>query len=472
LPIANFLPESLNNQFLSILKESQKTEFKENWRDEYLKHICAFANTHGGSLFIGISDDGAVAGIKDSKKLLEDIPNKAINYLGIVIDVHLHEDSGKEYLEIIVAQSSVPIAFKGVYYVKSGSTRQELKGAELQHFILKKIGQTFDELPAETAGLKDIDEKVIRKFLRKAIIANRISPEAESDDLPNLISNLKLSTEEGKLKNAAILLFGKDPLRFISSVSFRIGRFGDSDHDLKFQDVIEGNIFEMPDRVIETLRAKYLISPIRYEGLQRIEELEYPEEALREAILNAVIHKDYTGVHIQMSVYDDMLMLWNDGKLPVGMHASMLKVKHPSKPRNIDIAGVFFKAGYIEAWGRGIAKIIDGCKKAGLPEPLIEEFAGGVQVTFFKQDQFSKHTTSKSTSKTTSETTRKTTRKQSEKILELLHQTPVITAAEIAYLIGISEEGVRYHLKTLKGQKIIKRIGSPKGGHWEVTGKP
>jgi ATP-dependent DNA helicase RecG len=104
----------------------------------------------------------------------------------------------------------------------------------------------------------------------------------------DLLANLKLTTEKGKLKNAAILLFGKDPLRFFSSVTFKIGRFGESNHDLRFQDVIEGNIFEMPDKVMETLRAKYLISPIRYEGLQRIEDLEYPEEALREAILNAV----------------------------------------------------------------------------------------------------------------------------------------------------------------------------------------
>jgi ATP-dependent DNA helicase RecG len=270
------------------MKESQKTEFKVSWRDEYLRHLCAFANTQGGSLFIGIGDDGNIVGLNESKKLFEDIPNKAINYLGIIVDVHLIEEAGKEYLEIIVPQSSVPIAFKGIYYVKSGSTKQELKGAELQQFILKKMGRTFDELPAESARFSDINEKVVRKFLRKAILANRLSSDAETDDLQNIITNLKLITESGKLKNAAILLFGKDPLRFFSSVTFKIGRFGDSDHDLRFQDVIEGNIFEMPDKVIETLRAKYLISPIRYEGLQRVEELEYPEDALREAILNAI----------------------------------------------------------------------------------------------------------------------------------------------------------------------------------------
>jgi ATP-dependent DNA helicase RecG len=173
------------------MKESQIAEFKASWRDEYLKHLCAFANTRGGKLFIGVADDGSVLAAKEIKKLLEDIPNKAINYLGIIVDVHLIEESGKEYLEIVIPKSSVPIAYKGVYYVKSGSTRQELKGAELQHFILKKMGRTFDELPVEGAEYSDIDEKIVRKFLRKAIKANRLSPEAETDDLQNIITNPK-----------------------------------------------------------------------------------------------------------------------------------------------------------------------------------------------------------------------------------------------------------------------------------------
>ena len=271
-----------------LLKESQNTEFKRIWKDEYLRHICAFANSRGGSLLIGVMDDGSVAGIDGSKKLLEDVPNKTIHALGIYVEVLLHKDGILEYLEIKAQPNTVPISFKGVYYVRSGSTTQELKGAALQEFILKKMGRTFDDLSVQGASIDDIDTKVVRKFLRKAVNANRMTPESDTDDLQNILFNLKLINDKGELKNAALLLFGKDPLRFFSSVSFRIGRFGDSDHDLRFQDVIEGNIFEMPDRVIETLRAKYLISPIRYEGLQRIEELEYPEEALREAILNSI----------------------------------------------------------------------------------------------------------------------------------------------------------------------------------------
>ena len=164
---------------------------------------------------------------------------------------------------------------------------------------------------------------------------------------------------------------------------FKIGRFGKSDSDLKFQDVVEGNIFDMADKVIEILRSKYLTSPIHYEGLLRKEVLEYPEVALREAILNAIIHKDYTGAMIQLSVYDDKLMLWNPGSLPDEVRGH-IKDKHPSRPRNATIAQVFFKAGFIEAWGRGISKIMEACKAAGLPEPEIKEDHGGIWVTFSK----------------------------------------------------------------------------------------
>ena len=132
------------------------------------------------------------------------------------------------------------------------------------------------------------------------------------------------------------------------------------------------------------LRERYLISPISYEGIQRIEKLEYPEAALREAVLNAIVHKDYTSTTIQLSVYDDKVMLWNPGKLPADIPLEKLKEKHASHPRNKHVAEVFFRAGYIESWGRGIEKIITACREAGLPEPLFEEAWGGVVVTFLK----------------------------------------------------------------------------------------
>lgn len=146
----------------------------------------------------------------------------------------LHKNDELEYLEIKVQSNTVPISLKGVYYVRSGSTTQELKGAALQEFILKKMGRTFDDLSVPGTSTVDIDIKPIRKFLRKAITANRLATESDTDNLQNILSNLRLINDNGELKNAAILLFGKDPLRFFNSVSFRIGRFGANDHDLRF----------------------------------------------------------------------------------------------------------------------------------------------------------------------------------------------------------------------------------------------
>lgn len=366
------------------MAEKQNIECKENWRDEYLKWICGFANAQGGKIYIGINDKGVVTGVSDSKKLLEDIPNKAIAHLGLVVDVNLKKKNGVSYIEISVPTSDVPISYHGIYHYRSGSTKQELKGAALQTFLLKKMGKSWDDIPVEKVSIKDLDDDIIKHFLKLASTKGRISPDASTEDKKELLENLELLTNDGQLKSAAVLLFTINPKKYFTTSYFKIGRFGSSDHDLRFQDIIEGNILAMADKVLEVLRSKYLTASIGYEGLQRVEQLEYPEPGLREAILNSIVHKDYTGTFIQLSVYDDKLILWNPGLLPDELSIEQLKSKHPSKPRNKNIAEVFFKAGYIEAWGRGVTKMIDACKAAGLPEPIIEELAGGVQVTFQK----------------------------------------------------------------------------------------
>lgn len=127
------------------MPENQNEEYKESWRDEYLKWICAFANSKGGTLFIGIKDDGTVKGISDSKKLMEDIPNKIVSLLGIVCDVTLLSMDSKDVIRIDVPSISVPVAYKGVYHVRSGSTKQELTGPALQDFLFKKMGLSWDD---------------------------------------------------------------------------------------------------------------------------------------------------------------------------------------------------------------------------------------------------------------------------------------------------------------------------------------
>lgn len=125
-------------------KENQHVEWKESWRDDYLKWICGFANSKGGKLYIGIDDKGGITGIKKSKRLLEDVPNKIRNYLGVIAEVNLLEKEDKEYLEIKVEPYDVPISYHGKYYIRSGSTNQLLVGPDLNRFLLTKSGKGWD----------------------------------------------------------------------------------------------------------------------------------------------------------------------------------------------------------------------------------------------------------------------------------------------------------------------------------------
>ncbi|MCF0187728.1 MAG: putative DNA binding domain-containing protein, partial [Bacteroidaceae bacterium] len=350
-------------------KECQIVEYKRLWKNDYLAWISGYANAQGGIIQIGVADDRTVVGLDNATKLLEDLPNIIRDVLGIVVDVDLLEQDGKDYIEITVSPSSVPISYHGKYFYRSGSTNQELKGAALQEFILKKMGRQWDDLVCEGATMKDIDPDAIAYFIESGIDSQRLNPKVKNTSASKILENYQLVTEDGKLKNAAILLFGKNPKKFFTGIEFKIGRFGNSISDLIFQDKIEGNILQMADRVMDVLKSKYLTSPIHYKGMRRIEPLELPEEGLREILYNAICHKLYGGAPIQMRVYNDSVNIWNDGELPVGYSVDTLLGEHGSKPRNHHIAEIFHDAGFIEAWGRGYEKIEESFSAAGLPMP-------------------------------------------------------------------------------------------------------
>ena len=304
----------------------------------------------------------------------------------------------------------------------------------------------------------DMTQLMIRYFLRKATDARRIAPTSPNAETMQILQSLGLIDDDGRLKNAALLLFGKQPLKFFPCVEFRIGRFGLDETDLMFQDSIDGNIIQMTDRVMEVLKSKYLISPIHYEGLQRIEPLEVPEDALREMIFNSIIHKDYTGVHIQLKVYNDRLVLWNDGALPDGYTIDTLLGDHASKPRNKNIAAVFYRAGFIESWGRGIRKICDGFAHANLPKPVFEFHCGGIRVTVMRPDAA---IGGKKSGK-------KSDKKSDKSILEFIKNNPAATIFEMQTYSGLSSGGIRKVIQRLKTAKLLRRVGPDKGGHWEV----
>ena len=217
------------------MPEHQNIEFKSSWHDDYLKWICGFANAQGGRIYIGKDDTGKTVGVEDFKILMDEIPNKIKNNLGITAEVNLLQEDDKHLIEIMVQPYSVPISLRGRYYYRSGSVKQELTGAALNEFLLKRAGHTWDDVVEDDATFDDIDEATIKKYLRKADEAGRL-PDVDGLSTPELLEKLRL-TKNGKLKRAAIILFGKDPRRFYPSTFVKIGKFEDDDFTIRFQEV-------------------------------------------------------------------------------------------------------------------------------------------------------------------------------------------------------------------------------------------
>lgn len=485
-------------------RECQNVEFKSSWNDKYLEWICGFANAQGAVMYFGVNDDHEVIGLKQTKKLLEDIPNKIVNAMGLVVDVNLHEQDGLEYIEVVIDPASVPISYKGKYYYRSGSTMQELTGTALTDFIMRKLNVTWDAATEPSAKIEDIDPEAIKFFLNAAIREGRISESARNDSIEQLLRKLHLINEEnGYLTMAALLLFGKDVERWNMTVAFRIGRFGSSQADLIIQDRIACPLIMMPSRVVDILRTKYLVAPIHYEGMQRIEPLEIPEDGLREMICNAIIHKDYTGTFIQMKVFDDYITLWNGGMLPPNYSVEKLMQPHESHPRNRLMANVFYLAGFIEAWGRGYEKIRDAFKAEKLEMPVFEEVRGGFMATIkrekFMAIQKGQNVTSPVTSPASSLSVVQLTERQKsvvsrlfetgqkivlddvlkdalenvlkdvqKDVLENALENVLETSASLAAYLKVNERTIRRDLSTLQAKRIICHIGPDKGGRWII----
>ena len=252
------------------MAENQNIEYKSSWHDDHLKWVCGFANAAGGTIFLGKNDKGEVVGISDYKKLMDDIPNKIKNYLGIIAEINLHNESGKYFAEIVTPPYTVAVSLRGRYYQRSGSTNTELVGTALTEFLLRKSGQTWDEIIESRATIDDIDQKSIDLFLEAAEKSGRM-PDVKGLILMELLEKLRVA-DGGKLKRAALILFGKDPGRFYPNLTVKMGRFGKTDDDLKFQETEEGNLIQLLQEVPKQLGHKFLIKNISFEGLLRIEE--------------------------------------------------------------------------------------------------------------------------------------------------------------------------------------------------------
>lgn len=427
-------------------KESQHTEWKESWRDEYFKWVCGFANAQGGTLYIGIDDKGNTKHLPNAKKLLDDIPNQVRDILGLMVDVNLHTKNSNDYLEIVVESYPFPISLRGKYYYRSGSTLQELKGAALTKFLLERQGKKWDGVPVPNISVEDLKESTFDFFRNKASKSKRLEPEDLQGTNQELLESLHLYLEDEKmLKRAAVLLFHPNPEKYVTGAYIKIGFF-ESDDDLKYQDEVKGNLLEQAEEALDLLKTKYDKADITYNNGIREETYTFPQDAVREALLNAIAHKDYSsGIPIQISVYSDKIIFWNEGQLPANWTVDRLTQKHPSKPFNPDIANTLFRAGYIESWGRGTIKIINACKAHKIAPPIFSNTPPDFQVELIRlSDQSLKA---------------KGLKEELRKIVLHVQEYGEITNSEVQKICDVSKATATRYLNELE-EVYIEKIGT------------
>ena len=363
------------------MAESQNIEYKESWRDEYLKWICGFANAQGGTIYIGIDDSGNVVGVQNIKKLMEDIPNKIQSGLGIVADVNKLKKDGKYYLEIKVDPSTFPISYHGEYHYRSGSTKQQLTGIALSEFIMRKTGFRWEDVTVDDISVNDLDDESFKIFRREALRKKRMSEAELNVSNEELLQKLHL-IKDGKLKRSAVLLFYHDPGAVQVGSFIKVGKFDENDIVVYHND-LEESLIVNANKVIDLIFQMYLKAKISYEHDKRVEDYPFAREAIREAVYNAIAHNCYMyGVPIQIRVKEDSITISNSCILPENWTVDTLMEKHDSKPYNPEIANVFYRAGFIENWGQGIQKICNECQKIGAELPSYELIGTTLRISF------------------------------------------------------------------------------------------
>jgi len=436
-----------------VMIETKDVEYKERFTDRVMEAICAFANSGGGTLYIGISDNGEVIGVDLSNEMIKEMADKIVSKLGIHPEIEIEEREGKEVIKIFVKPSLVPISFNGRYYERVGNTTREMNPERLREFFLK--GVNWDGLIREEASFDEIDEETVRLFIRKARGAGRLTIFEESEDIKVIFEHLKLSLK-GKLTNGALILFGRKPQRYFINAVLRVLR-------LKNETVIigdrfiDGNLFNQVQGGEEAIRN---FINVRYEikGLVREDIWDYPLPAIREALINALIHRDYFkfNVQTQVKIYDDYIWFYNIGGLPEGITVEDLKRPHSSVPRNPLIVHIFYLAGLIEEVGSGIGRMVESLRGQGMLEPEFKEEMGGFSVRFYKDIY-------------TEENLRKMGLNERQiKAVFYVKEKGKISNKEYQENFGIKKRQATDDLKVLEEKGIFKKVGTTGKGTYYV----
>ncbi len=441
--------------------ENSDTEWKESWKSEYLKTLAAFHNTDGGRMYVGRDDNGRFIGVKNPKNVAKVISDSIRNKLHIRSSVNIVEIDGETCIIIDIPKGDSCVDYDGRFYFRVGNTTQQIEGNDLKMILLEERGLQWLDQPSR-AKIDDISADAISYFINKGKKAERIPESVDETDIEAILNRFEL-IQFGKPTVAAMILFSDQPSRYSYGACLKIGLF-DPKESLLRDEIIEGPLISAPDRAIEALYQRFIPPTYRYDGkgAARYLKEDYPKEAVRELILNAIIHSDYSkGRDMTVALRDGRLEVSSGGELPEGLSLDTFPINHPSIKRNQRLANVFYAAGDVEAWGQGITKVMDECVKNGNPDPSFEYCCGNMIVTIPKIPEITVPTFLDGYGK----------KDIISEILNVIESRPESTAKSIADELGITDRTVRSYIAEMTNKGLIMRDGSKKTGRWIIINR-
>ena len=452
-----------------ILKEGEglTVEFKEQCSSRIDKDIVAFSNTKGGIILIGVSDDGKIVGEKLTNKLKAQINDLARNCESAITIKKVSQIDKIVAIEIEEGNEK-PYSCSDGYFRRMDAVTQKMNQSEVRLIFREANNISFESLACKDIGLNDISLKKVRAFLKEAETSFKVS----KANLESFLTSLGLYQQK-KINNAGALMVASEIKRFIPYSEIILLAFKGKDkrniYDRK--DVRDDLLTQLNDAVIFAKKHLNVRSEIR--EINRHDIYEMPLDALREALVNAIVHRDYSmsGTSIYVEIYDDRVMIVNPGGLPSGI--TKANFGKESIRRNLIIADLFHRMGKVERIGSGISKMRDLMREADLKEPIFES-ENFFRATFYRNPRYSlkqgaqRKTGQEDFGEIREKVREKTRERTREKIVQFLKDNPKATTVEISDFAGISPKGVEWQIKKLKDKGLLKRVGPDKGGHWEV----
>ena len=336
------------------------------------RESCAFANASGGHTLIGVDDKGQKVGVKNLNRTKSEIQNIARNVdPPLAVDIELAEN----ILVVTVPRDpNKHYSANGIFYIREAANCQQLRRDEIRDFFFREGLIRFDEQPCPKFDMsRDFDGKKFLAFKRAAVIPQGLKRE-------DILSNLQVLTENG-MTNAGVLLFSKSVSKFFLQASVTCALFqGNTKTKVLDHATFQGNISENFDNTMSYLRA-HLNTEYVIKAGPREEILEFPDEALREALLNAIAHRDYRSTaYIQVHIFRDRVEILNPGGLVSGL--KLKDLGRFSRPRNLLLFSLMARMDLVEHIGSGIKRIREALHAYNPKPPIIEADGIWFSITF------------------------------------------------------------------------------------------